>query len=108
MHVEGGLELANDRIDEKQVDTDLGQIGKIREIAWQRNPQTLLAIIERMQVNLVLEDMPRRRRQMHRAIIDYFEDVLEERIERDANTDREQVRGEGSSYLRGFLKSLND
>jgi hypothetical protein len=100
--------MANGRIDENQVEMDLAHIGKIRDIAWQRSPQTLLAIIERLQVNLTLEDMPRRRRQMHRGIIDYFEDVLEERIERDDNTDRSEVRREASSYLRDFLKSLND
>lgn len=100
--------MAKDRIDEKQVDLDLKQIEKFRNIAWQRNPQTLLALIERLKVTLLLEKMPRRRRNVYRAIIDYYEDVLEERVDKDDDVEGAQVQHEGASYLRKLLKSLNE
>lgn len=100
--------MANERIDEQLVERDLELLGKIRAIAWQRNPHNLLALIERLQVKLVIEDMSRRQRQVYRAIIDYFEDVLEERIDKDENTDHNNVRRTVSDYVRGFLKSLDD
>lgn len=100
--------MANDRINEQQIEADLEVIGKIRTMAWQRDPHSLLALSERLQAKLLVEDLPRRQRQVYRAIIDYFEDVLEERIEMDDATDRTQVRRTVGAYVRNFLKSLDD
>ena len=100
--------MAGYQINEKQVEEDLDMLGKIRSIAWQRNPETLLALIERLQVKLVVEDLPRRQRQVYRAVIDYFESVLEERIEKDEKTDREKVRRTARDYVRAFLKSFDE
>lgn len=100
--------MANERVNEQQIEADLELIGKIRGIAWQRNPQTLLALSERLQVKLIVEDLPRRQRQVYRAIIDYFEDVLEQRVEQDEATDRDQVRRTAGAYVRDFLKSLDN
>jgi len=100
--------MTKDNVNEQQVELDLETLGKIRDIAWQRNPQTLLALIERLQVKLLVEDLSRRQRHVYRAIIDYFEDVLEERVEQDEATDRDQVRRTAGSYVRNFLKSLDD
>ena len=99
--------MTTDRVNEQQVEADLEAIGKIRNIAWQRSPQTLLAISERLQVKLIVEDLPRRQRQVYRAIIDYFEDVLEQRVEQDEATDRAEVRRTAGAYVRDFLKSLD-
>ena len=95
------------KIDEKQVDRDIAQIAAIRDMAWQRSPENLLALSERLQVILLTEDVPRRRRQVYRALIDYFEDVLEERIEKDDDTDAQKVRRTAGAYLRNILKSLD-
>ena len=100
--------MANYQVNETQIEQDLDMLGNIRSIAWQRDPQTLLALIERLQVKLVVEDLPRRQRQVYRAIIDYFESVLEDRIESDQKTDREQVRRTAKDYLRDFLKSFDE
>ncbi len=100
--------MANANINENQVEQDLDQIAKIREIAWQRSPENLLALKERLQVKLLTDDIPRRRRRVYRSIIDYFEEVLEERIAKDNSTDRAKVRRTGASYLRDFLKTLDD
>lgn len=100
--------MANDRVNEEVVEKDLEMLANIRSIAWQRNPQNLLALIERLQVKLIVEDLSRRQRQVYRAIIDYFEDVLEERIDKDEYTDRHKVRRTAGSYVRNFLKSLDD
>lgn len=95
------------KIDEKQVDRDVAQIATIRDMAWQRSPENLLALSERLQVILLTEDVPRRRRQVYRALIDYFEDVLEERIEKDDDTDAKKVRRTAGAYLKNILKSLD-
>jgi len=100
--------LAHGHIDPKQVDSDLEQIAKIRDMAWQRTPENLIALNERLQVKLMTEDIPRRRRNVYRSIIDYFEDVLEERIAKDDTVDNGQVRRTGVTYLRKFLNSLDD
>jgi cytochrome P450 len=99
--------MAGGKINEKQVDQDIEQIRKIREMAWHRSPENLLALSERLQVILLTEDVPRRRRQVYRALIDYFEDVLEERIEKDDDTDAIKVRRTAGAYLRGILKTLD-
>ena len=98
--------MAEPRIDEAQIERDMELLGKIRGIPWQRNPQTLLALIERLQVKLLVEDLSRRQRQVYRAIIDYFEDVLEERIEKDDDVDGEEVRRSAYTYVRNLLKGL--
>ena len=85
---------------------DVEDIAKIRKMAWQRSPANLLALTERLQVILLTEDVPRRRRRVYRSIIDYFEDVLEERIAKDDETDGEQVRRSAGAYLREILKTL--
>ena len=100
--------MAVDRLDEEQIESDLELIGRIRDIAWQRNPKTLLALIERLQVYLLVEDISRRHRRVYRAIIDYFEDILEDRIEKDENVDRDLVRRSVNDYIRDLLKSLDD
>lgn len=100
--------MTNNSVDEQQVEDDLEQIAKIRSIAWQRKPENLLALIEAIQVKLLMEDISRRQRQVYRTIIDYFEDVLEERIEKDDNTKLSEVRESVSGYIRNVLKSLDD
>ena len=100
--------MQTDRVDEGQVERDLELIAQIRRMAWQRNPPTLLALIEGLQVKLLLEDISRRQRQMYRAIIEYYEDVLEERIEKDDDVDGDEVRRTASSYIRNLLKALDD
>jgi cytochrome P450 len=99
--------LTGRKIDEKQVDRDIEQIRTIRDMAWQRSPENLLALSERLQVILLTEDVPRRRRQVYRALIDYFEDVLEERIEKDDDTDAKKVRRTAGTYLKNILKALD-
>ncbi len=98
--------MTSTAIDEDQVDRDVEDIAKIRKMAWQRSPANLLALTERLQVILLTEDVPRRRRRVYRSIIDYFEDVLEERIAKDDETDGEQVRRSAGAYLREILKTL--
>jgi len=100
--------MTNNSVDEQQVEDDLEQIAKIRSIAWQRKPENLLALIEAIQLKLLMEDISRRQRQVYRTIIDYFEDVLEERIEKDDNTKLSEVRESVSGYIRNVLKSLDD
>jgi hypothetical protein len=100
--------MTNNSVDEQQVEDDLEQIAKIRSIAWQRKPENLLALIEAIQIKLLMEDISRRQRQVYRTIIDYFEDVLEERIEKDDNTKLSEVRESVSGYIRNVLKSLDD
>ena len=94
-------------IDEEQIDRDIEHIRELRDMAWQRSPQNLLALTERLQVILLTEDVPRRRRQVYRALIDYFEDVLEERIEKDDDTDGDKVRRTAGAYLKDILKALD-
>lgn len=100
--------MSNGPINEAQVERDLETIGSIRDMAWQRSPETLLALIDRLRVKLIVEDISRRQRHVYRTIIDYFEDVLEERFDKEKNARREPARRTARAYVRDFLKSLDD
>ena len=95
-------------IDERQVDRDFHAISEIRRIAWQRDPVDVIALIERLRVHLMIEDMPRRRRRMYRALIDYFEDVMEDRFEKEGHADRRTARCSALEYVRDIIKGIDD
>lgn len=100
--------MPDDKVDEAQLERDLKLIAGIRAIAWQRSPANLLALLDRLRVMLLIEDITRRQRRVYRTIIDYLEDVLEERLEKHEKADRAQARRTASAYLRDLLKSLED
>lgn len=91
-------------VDEMQVDRDFASIGEIRRIAWQRSPQDVMALADRLRVTLMTETMPRRRRRLYRALIDYFEDVLDDRFEAEADSDRGTARRSALEYVRDMLR----
>lgn len=95
-------------LDEAQIERDLKTLSAIRDIAWQRSPETLLGLIDRIRVKLIVDDIPRRQRRVYRTIIDYFEDVLDERFDKETHTRREPARRTARAYVRDFLKSLED
>ena len=104
----GGVDLEKDLINEEQVERDLAMLGNIRSLAWQRSPANLLALIDRLRVKLMVEDISRRQRHVYRAVIDYFEDVLEERFKQEKNADPKNVRRSARAYVRDILKSFDD
>ena len=97
-----------DIIDEAQVERDLATLANIRSIAWQRSPANLLALIDRLRVKLMIEDISRRQRHVYRAIIDYYEDILEERFKQEENVDPQKTRRSATAYVRDLLKSFDD
>jgi hypothetical protein len=95
-------------IDEAQVERDLNAIGEIRRIAWQRDTVDVVALIERLRVQLIVEDMPRRRRRLYRSLIDYFEEVVEERFETETGHDRKTARRSALEYVRDLIRGTED
>ena len=96
------------RVDEDQVERDVKAITQIRNIAWQRNPQDVMALINRLRVQLMVEELPRRRRRYIRALIEYYEDVLEERLAKMTSPDSGRIRRSAVQYLRDFIKGMED
>lgn len=97
-----------DIINEAQVEKDLATLANIRNLAWQRSPANLLALIDRLRVKLMIEDISRRQRRVYRAIIDYYEDILEQRIKEEKDTDPGKIRRSATAYVRDLLKSLDE
>ncbi|MEX2455104.1 MAG: hypothetical protein WD470_10390 [Rhodospirillaceae bacterium] len=100
--------MKNGGIDEAQIERDFNTVGEIRRIAWQRDPADVMALIERLRVQMMVEDMPRRRRRLYRSLIDYFEEVLDDRFEKDGNTDRPAARRSVREYVRDILRGMDD
>ena len=95
-------------VNEGQVERDFHTIGEIRRIAWQRNTSDVMALIERLRVQLIVEDMPRRRRRLVRSLIDYFEEVLDERFESEGGHDRKSARKSALEYVRDIIKGIDE
>lgn len=100
--------MEKDLINEEQVERDMATLANIRSLAWQRSPTNLLALIDRLRVKLMIEDISRRQRRVYRAIIDYYEDILEERFKKEETADPQKARRSATAYVRDLLKSLDD
>lgn len=95
-------------VDERQVERDFQTVGEIRRIAWQRQPEDVLALIERLRVQLLTERMPRRRRRLYRALIDYLDEVLEERFDSEKDVEPDAARKSALGYVRDIIKGIDD
>jgi hypothetical protein len=93
------------KINEGQVDRDFAAIDEIRWIAWQRNPQDVAALCDRLRVMLMTTDLPKRRRRLYRALIDYYDEVLDERLDAEGMPSRGDLRQSALNYVRDILKS---
>ena len=72
-------QVSSGEVGESQVDLDIDTIGPLREIAWKRSHANVQALIDRLQARIYTIKMPKRRRRPYRALIDYYEEVLEAR-----------------------------
>lgn len=95
-------------VDEDQVQRDFDTISEIRRIAWQRKPEDVMALADRLRVVLMTEILPRRRRRLYRALIDYFDDVLDDRFEAEAGADRHTARRSALEYVRDMLRGTEE
>lgn len=103
-----GPKMSMQPVSEDQVERDFNAIGELRRIAWQRNTSDVMALIERLRVQMIVEDMPRRRRRLIRALIDYFEEVLDERFETEGGHDRRAARKSALEYVRDIIKGIDE
>lgn len=100
--------MSRSAVDEKQVERDFGTVSEIRRIAWQRAPQDVLALADRLRVQLMTEEMPKRRRRLYRSLIDYFDEVLEERFEAEPDANRKTARRSALDYVRDIIRGNED
>jgi hypothetical protein len=98
-------QVSSGEVDESQVDLDIDTIGHLREIAWKRSPANVQALIDRLQAQIYTIKMPKRRRRLYRALIDYYEEVLEAR-EDSAGPARERLSP--LEYARQIIKGIED
>ena len=97
--------MSSGEVDESQVDLDIDTIGHLREIAWKRSPANVQALIDRLQAQIYTIKMTKRRRRLYRALIDYYEEVLEAR-EDSAGPARERLSP--LEYARQIIKGIED
>ena len=70
--------------------------------ARQLAPVDCEAVISRLRVEMILEEQSRARKTTFRAVIDYFEDVLEERLEKLPES-RSDTKSAIRRYIARFL-----
>lgn len=94
-------------VDEERVEADFESFAKLTRLAWSRDLAHVEALIERLRVEVIMAPMQRGRKQLYRAAIDYFDDVLDERYEK-AGLDREGSRQSAVAYLKRLLDGISD
>ena len=93
------------QVDEQKVEQDLESLERFCRTAWQSDLQNVEALIERLQVEMIVQRYPRRKKAIYRAVIDYMEDVLDRRYEK-ADDDRDTVRQGVLDYVSELIKGL--
>jgi len=96
------------RVNAAQVEHDLAQIDNIRRLAWQRSPADVQALIDRLRIMLLVQHHPRKRRHFYRAVTDFLEESLEERLAGQGNIDEAQTRSSVVSYLKEMLQGMDE
>lgn len=100
--------MSPNKVNEEQVETDFQTIARIRNIAWQRHPEDVMALSDRLCVQMMTDVMPKRRRRLYRALVDYFEEVLEERFETEKDSRPEEARQTALNYVRQLIRGSED
>lgn len=93
-------------IDEALVDRDLEMIERVMRFPWHRDLKHVEALTERLRVELIVRELRGSQKQLYRAIIDRFEDVLEERYEKE-DEDRDKLRRSVLAYVRSLWSGLD-
>lgn len=96
-----------EKVNEKLIEKDLAEIENLFGIAWHNSFMTTEALLERLRVEIMISRPSRRKRRVYRALIDYIEDVLEERYA-DEEQDRPEKRKQVMDYIKGVLNSVDD
>lgn len=92
-------------IREEKVEQDIALLERVCQTAWQRDIATVEGLVERMRVELIIKTFPRRKRAVYHALIEYMEDVLEQRYE-NTEHDRETVRRTVLNYISRLMQGL--
>ena len=93
-------------VDERQIDRDVELVERLGRLAWQRDLHNIEALIERLRVEMIVNDYRGSQKRFHRAVIDRFEDILEERYEKE-EADRASTRRSILNYVRSLMDSLD-
>jgi len=78
-------------VNEQQVEQDFELLKRFTRCAWQRKLPNVEALIDRIRVELLVAELTKRRRALYRAAVDFLEDAVEERYEKE-NKDRREAR----------------
>lgn len=86
---------------EDKVEEELSRLKRTLSLAWRENPAFVQAFADRLKVENLTSDPTKARRDVYRAVADYFENAIEER--EDADRNRERNRSGRRSYLKRLL-----
>lgn len=86
---------------EESVEADFTRLKSFLALGWRKDPRYVQALIDRLTLEGLLDDVSRPRRRVYRVIADYFEDALDEREDADRNRERKHAGRRG--YLRRML-----
>ena len=69
----------------QKAEQNLESLKRFCGTAWQSDLQNVEALIERLQIEMIVQRYPRRKKAIYRAVIDCMEDVLERRYEKTSD-----------------------
>lgn len=92
---------------EAEVERAHDMLLKFISMARQLRPVDGEALINRLRVDLMINDFSRERRRLYRSAIDYFEDILDERLSKVPET-RADTKRATRSYITRFLEAVKE
>jgi dGTP triphosphohydrolase len=95
------------KVNEQNVERDFELLKRFTQCAWQRDLAHVEALIDRIRVEMMIEPLTRRRKAYYRAVIDFLEDVVEERYEKERKN-RHETRRSVLDYVKGMIEGRTD
>lgn len=93
-------------VNDQHIEELFESIKKTAALARREELRDVEALIERIRVAMMIEPLSRPRKALYRAIIDYYEDILEERYDQ-AEHERGAARRSVVDYFKRLADSLD-
>jgi len=94
-------------LDEPHIEKQFKQLKHFADGVWHTDLTNVEAIVERIRLELIIEQVRNPRKTFYRAVIDYLEDVVDERYKKE-NKNPEASRRSVREYIKSFLDGTDD
>ena len=90
---------------EASVEEDVRKLKAFLALAWRKDPRYVQAMIDRLTLESLMDNVSRPRRRVYHIIGDYFDHALDDRQDADRASERQSDGRRG--YLRRFLAGFD-